>query len=234
MRCFEHFVAQRKAVEGLYQGDADLFAVGPMIVAITASSTYQSAAKCSPLGDSRSRTATILAHGTASSPSAATRLAGTKRRMVQYTVGPPTPIARAISSSPVPASAASRICARFSSRVACSPVAQQRHKLGVFCLARFDSPRNPTAASHDSRASHEASTFLVSHQACQSSSGAATRQVLFDELLAAVCFSALTVRGVVGPCFRGVQAIELVAGSINRTLIGLNIRDGYRLVGRAA
>jgi hypothetical protein len=34
--------------------------------------------------------------------------------------------------------------------------------------------------------------------------------------------------------FRGVQAIELVAGSINRTLIGLNIRDGYCLVGRAA
>jgi hypothetical protein len=36
-----------------------------------------------------------------------------------------------------------------------------------------------------------------------------------------------------GP-FHAVQAIELVAGLVNLTLMGLNIRDGLRLTGRIA
>src|SRR5258707_10386522 len=59
--------------------------------------------------------------GRGSSLSAASRLPSTKRRLVRYTVEPPTPTVLAISSSPAPASAASRICARFSLRAACLP-----------------------------------------------------------------------------------------------------------------
>src|SRR5216683_1657492 len=44
-----------------------------------------------------------------------------QRRLVRYTVEPPAPTLRAISSSEAPASAASRICARFSLRAACLP-----------------------------------------------------------------------------------------------------------------
>src|SRR5215203_3719847 len=61
------------------------------------------------------------APGRGSSLSAASRLPSTKRRLVRYTVEPLTPIVRAISSSPTPASAASRTCARLSLRAACLP-----------------------------------------------------------------------------------------------------------------
>src|SRR5262249_20385706 len=61
------------------------------------------------------------APGRGSSLSAASRLPSTKRRLVRYTVEPPTPIILAISSSLAPASAASRICARFSLRAQCLP-----------------------------------------------------------------------------------------------------------------
>src|ERR1700704_2846362 len=61
------------------------------------------------------------APGRGSSLSAPSRLPSTKRRLVRYTVDPPTPIVLAISSSQAPASAASRICARLSLRAACLP-----------------------------------------------------------------------------------------------------------------
>src|SRR5215831_12391392 len=61
------------------------------------------------------------APGRGSSLSAASRLPSTKRRLVRYTVEPPTPTLLAISSSLAPASAASKICARLSLRTACRP-----------------------------------------------------------------------------------------------------------------
>src|SRR6202047_803710 len=61
------------------------------------------------------------APGRGSSLSARSRLPSTKRRLVRYTVDPPTPTLAAISSSLTPASAASRICARLSFRAGCLP-----------------------------------------------------------------------------------------------------------------
>src|SRR5450631_2918096 len=61
------------------------------------------------------------APGRASSLSASSRLPSTKRRLVRYTVDPPTETLLAIASSLTPASAASRICARLSLRAACLP-----------------------------------------------------------------------------------------------------------------
>src|ERR1700751_5204310 len=61
------------------------------------------------------------APGRGSSLSARSRLPSTKRRLVRYTVEPPTPTLLAIASSPAPASAASKICARLSLRDACLP-----------------------------------------------------------------------------------------------------------------
>ena len=40
--------------------------------------------------------------------------------------------------------------------------------------------------------------------------------------------------GAFDSTFYAVQGIELIAGAINLTLMGLNIRDGLRLTGRAA
>ncbi len=56
------------------------------------------------------------APGRGSSLSAAARLPSTKRCLVRDTVEPLTPMPRVISLSLAPASAASRICARFSLR----------------------------------------------------------------------------------------------------------------------
>jgi len=56
------------------------------------------------------------APGRGSSLSAASRLSSTKRRLVRYTVDPPTATLMAMSSSLIPASAAKRICARLSLR----------------------------------------------------------------------------------------------------------------------
>src|SRR4029077_1280554 len=56
-----------------------------------------------------------------SSRSAVSRLPSTKRRLVRDTVEPLTPTVPATSSSLTPASAAKRICARFSLRAACLP-----------------------------------------------------------------------------------------------------------------
>src|SRR6516165_9086945 len=61
------------------------------------------------------------APGRCSSLSARSRLPSTKRRLVRYTVEPLTPTPMAISSSPAPASAASKIWARLSLRDACLP-----------------------------------------------------------------------------------------------------------------
>ena len=61
------------------------------------------------------------APGRGSSLSAASRLPSTKRRLVRYTVDPPTATLIAMSSSLAPASAANRICARLSLRAACLP-----------------------------------------------------------------------------------------------------------------
>lgn len=38
--------------------------------------------------------------------------------------------------------------------------------------------------------------------------------------------------GAFGTSFYAVQAVELVAGAINLTLMGLNVRDGLRMAGR--
>ena len=62
------------------------------------------------------------APGRCSSLSARSRLPSTKRRLVRYTVEPPTATVRAISSSPQPASAANRIWARLSLRAARLPL----------------------------------------------------------------------------------------------------------------
>lgn len=44
----------------------------------------------------------------------------------------------------------------------------------------------------------------------------------------------LAAKGQFTATFYAVQAIELVAGLVNLTLMGLNIRDGLRLTGRIA
>src|SRR5208282_1896128 len=62
------------------------------------------------------------APGRCSSLSARSRLPSTKRRLVRYTVEPPTATVRAISSSLQPASAASNIWARLSLRAARLPL----------------------------------------------------------------------------------------------------------------
>lgn len=49
---------------------------------------------------------------------------------------------------------------------------------------------------------------------------------------AALYLAALASRGDFGSLFYAVQAIELIAGAINLTLMSLNIRDGLRLMGR--
>jgi hypothetical protein len=49
---------------------------------------------------------------------------------------------------------------------------------------------------------------------------------------AALYLSMLASRGEFGSQFYGVQAVELVAGAVNLTLMFLNIRDGLRLTGR--
>jgi hypothetical protein len=56
------------------------------------------------------------APGRGSSFSAASRLTSTKRRLVRYTVEPPTVTPAAIASSLTPTSAANKICARLSLR----------------------------------------------------------------------------------------------------------------------
>ena len=51
---------------------------------------------------------------------------------------------------------------------------------------------------------------------------------------AGLALAALASRREFGALFYGVQAIELVAGAVNLTLMSLNIRDGLRLTGRLA
>ncbi len=51
---------------------------------------------------------------------------------------------------------------------------------------------------------------------------------------AALYLAVLASRGEFGSLFYGVQAIELAAGAVNLTLMGLNIRDGLRLTGKLA
>ncbi len=49
---------------------------------------------------------------------------------------------------------------------------------------------------------------------------------------AALYLAALASREEFGSVFYGIQAIELIAGAANLTLISLNIRDGLYLTGR--
>jgi len=49
---------------------------------------------------------------------------------------------------------------------------------------------------------------------------------------AALYLATLASRGDFGPLFYSVQAIELVAGAVNLTLMSLNIRDGLSLTAR--
>jgi hypothetical protein len=49
---------------------------------------------------------------------------------------------------------------------------------------------------------------------------------------AALYLASLASRGEFGTNFYIVQAIELVAGAVNITLMSLNVRDGFRLTGR--
>src|ERR1039458_8114062 len=78
------------------------------------------------------------APGRGSSLSAPSRLPSTKRRLVRYTVEPPTPTLVAMSSSLVPASAARKICARLSLRTECLPPLRSAVS-SALCLAEFDS-----------------------------------------------------------------------------------------------
>ncbi|MEO8652939.1 MAG: hypothetical protein ABI409_02325 [Ramlibacter sp.] len=48
----------------------------------------------------------------------------------------------------------------------------------------------------------------------------------------AVCLDRWAAAGTFDATFYGVQAIELIAGAINLTLMGLNVRDGLRMGGR--
>lgn len=48
----------------------------------------------------------------------------------------------------------------------------------------------------------------------------------------AVALDHLAQAGDVGTLFYAVQAVELAAGALNLTLMGLSIRDGLRLTGR--
>jgi len=51
----------------------------------------------------------------------------------------------------------------------------------------------------------------------------------------AVYLQSLATAGDFGTAFYAVQAVELVAGAVNLTLMGLNIRDGFRMTrGRRA
>ena len=78
------------------------------------------------------------APGRGSSLSARSRLPSTKRRLVRYTVEPPTATVRAISSSLLPASAASKIWARLSLRAARLPLLNIVGELAAFGLAQLD------------------------------------------------------------------------------------------------
>jgi hypothetical protein len=49
---------------------------------------------------------------------------------------------------------------------------------------------------------------------------------------AALYLATLASQGDFGGRFYAVQAVELIAGAVNLTLMGLNIRDGLRLAGR--
>jgi hypothetical protein len=49
---------------------------------------------------------------------------------------------------------------------------------------------------------------------------------------AALYLAGLASQGDFGGRFYTVQAVELIAGAVNLTLMGLNIRDGLRLAGR--
>lgn len=48
----------------------------------------------------------------------------------------------------------------------------------------------------------------------------------------AIYLAVLASRGAFGTVFYAVQAIELIAGAVNLTLMALNMRDGLRLSGR--
>src|ERR1700730_18593046 len=99
-----------------------------------------------PLGGSEQAVATSRASslpeslrsapGRGTSLSASSRLPTTKRRLVRYTVDPPTRTLVAISSSLAPASAASKICARLSLRT--HAPAQKQREFAALGLARFD------------------------------------------------------------------------------------------------
>jgi hypothetical protein len=52
---------------------------------------------------------------------------------------------------------------------------------------------------------------------------------IFILIPAALYLATLASRGEFGTVFYAVQAIELLAGAVNLTLMALNIRDGFRL-----
>ena len=55
---------------------------------------------------------------------------------------------------------------------------------------------------------------------------------LFVLLPSAIYLNTLATQGTFGPTFYAVQTLELLAGAVNLTLMGLNIRDGLRATGR--
>jgi hypothetical protein len=57
---------------------------------------------------------------------------------------------------------------------------------------------------------------------------------LFVLVPAAFALAVLAGRGEFGALFYAIQALELVAGAVNVTLMGLNARDGLRLTGQLA
>src|SRR5882762_7574961 len=78
------------------------------------------------------------APGRGSSLSAASRLPSTKRRLVRYTVEPPTPTLAAMFSSLAPASAASNILRALELARRLLASAQKRREFATLGLAEFD------------------------------------------------------------------------------------------------
>lgn len=48
----------------------------------------------------------------------------------------------------------------------------------------------------------------------------------------AIALDRLAMTGNLGTIFYAVQAVELIAGAVNLTLMGRNVRDGLRIAGR--
>ncbi len=55
---------------------------------------------------------------------------------------------------------------------------------------------------------------------------------LFVLVPCAIVLNRWAAAGAFDTAFYGVQAVELIAGAINLVLMGMNVRDGFRMAGR--